>query len=78
MDQIRNIIIQVEKYKNNQDFQSGIEMLQKALTQYSDDYRLYEEMADIYIYQGEEHKAKSAVDFALTLNSKSATGNYLK
>ncbi len=78
MDQIRDIILQVEELKLQKRFQESISLLQKSLTKYSDDYRLYEELADIYLYMNETQKALTAVDFALTLNPKSATGNYLK
>lgn len=78
MDEIRNIILQVETLKEQKQFWTAIEKLQNALFKYSDDYRLYEEMADIYVYTGDIQKAYSAIDFALTLNEKSATWNYLK
>lgn len=78
MDEIRNIILQVETLKNDKKFSEAIEILQKTIVKYSDDYRLYEELADIYLYLGDHKKALSALDFSLTLNDTSATGNYLK
>ena len=78
MDQIRSIILQVEELKNKKHFQNALEVVEKALTEYSDDYRLYEELADIYLFTWENEKAHKALDFALTLNSESATWNYLK
>jgi hypothetical protein len=45
---------------------------------YSDDYRVYEEIADIYLYEWSLNQAAKAVNFALSLNRDSATGNYLK
>lgn len=78
MDEIRNIILKVENLKNEKKFNEAIALLQQTLFKFSDDYRLYEEMADIYVYMGESEKAYSALDFALTLNENSATGNYLK
>ena len=78
MNQIRDIIIRVEDKKAAKDFSWAIEILQKSLTKYSDDYRLYEELADIYLYIWDTKKAFAALDFALTLNPKSATWNYLK
>jgi tetratricopeptide (TPR) repeat protein len=78
MDEIRNTILQVETLKNDKRFSDAIELLHKTIVKYSDDYRLYEELADIYLYQGDHKKAMSALDFSLTLNPKSATGNYLK
>lgn len=78
MDQIRDIILKVEDKKTAKDFSWAISLLQWALIKYSDDYRLYEELADIYLYLWDSKKSFSALDFALTLNPKSATGNYLK
>lgn len=78
MDEIRNIILQVEQLKAEKNFEQAISILQKTLVKYSDDYRLYEELADIYLYMGDNDKAFSALDFSLTLNDSSATGNYLK
>ncbi len=78
MDEVRNIIIQVETLKSQKKFSEAISQLQKALVKYSDDYRLYEELADIYLYMSDNKKAIAALDFALTLNPQSATGNYLK
>ena len=73
MDETRNIILKVEALKSQKKFTEAIQELQKALTKYSDDYRLYEELADIYLYMADNIKAISALDFALTLNPHSAT-----
>lgn len=78
MDEIRNIIMQVESLKAEKKFHLATQEIHKALAKYSDDYRLYEELADIYLYMNEQRKAMNALDFALSLNSDSATGNYLK
>lgn len=78
MDETRNIILQVEDLKSQKKFKDAIVKVQTALTKYSDDYRLYEELADIYMYISDFQKATAALDFALTLNPKSATWNYLK
>jgi len=78
MDEIRNTILEVETLKANKEFEKAIALLQKMLVKHSDDYRLYEELADIYLYLWNNEKAFAALDFSLTLNSKSATGNYLK
>ena len=78
MDQIREIIIRVENLKQSKNFSEAINLLQRSLGKYADDYRLYEELADIYLYNGELEKSMKAVDFALRLNPESATGSYLK
>ena len=78
MDNIKDIIIQVETLKLSQQFDDAISLLQQSIVKYNSDYRLYEELADIYLYQGKLDKANSAIDFALELNEQSATWNYLK
>jgi len=78
MDKIKSIIVEIEKIKNSWDYQKAEEMVEKALINYSDDYRLYEEIADINLFNWNLEKAAKAIDFALELNSLSATWNYLK
>jgi Tfp pilus assembly protein PilF len=53
-------------------------LIERNLMNYNWDYRLYEELADIYIYKWELNKALKSIDFALELYSESATWNYLK
>lgn len=72
------IIIQIEALKADKKFAEAIALLQKNISKYSSDYRLYEELADIYLFSWESDKALAALDFALSLNSESATWNYLK
>jgi len=78
MDEIRNLVKEIENLKSHKQFDKAIKILEKALLKKSDDYRIYEELADIYLYQSKMQKAKKAIDFALKLNPDSATGNYLK
>ena len=78
MDILRNLIQQVESLKSQQNFDDAIKILEDAIPKYNDDYRLYEEVADIYLYQWKMQKAQKAIDFALNINGESATGNYLK
>lgn len=78
MDAIRKIIIQVERLKQSKKFTEAIQTIQWALGKNSDDHRLYEELADIYLYNWDLSKAMRAINFALNLNEKSPTGNYLK
>ena len=77
MDAVRSLIQEVEILKSKKQFDKAIDLLQESLLKNSDDYRLYEEIADIYLYEGKMAKAKKAIDFALNINSESATGNYL-
>ena len=76
MDNIKNLILEIENLKQEQKFNAAIEILEKSLITYNWDYRLYEELADIYLYKWELEKAIKSVNFALELNIESATGNY--
>ena len=78
MDEVRSIVVEIENLKQQKQFQAAIALLENGLLKHSDDYRLYEELADIHLYNWSLEKSIKAVDFALTLNQKSATGNYLK
>jgi hypothetical protein len=50
MDKIKTLIIEIEKLKQEKRFEDAIEILEKSISKYSNDYRLYEELADIYLY----------------------------
>jgi len=78
MDKIKEVVVQVEWLKSEQKFNDAIKLLETSLTRYNSDYRLYEELADIYLYKWELDKWLKSVDFSLSLNEKSATWNYLK
>ncbi len=78
MDKIKDLILKIESLKQNLNYKEAIDLVEKAIMKYSFDYRLYEELADIYLYKWDLKKAEKAIDFALELNSKSATWNYLK
>ncbi len=78
MDKIKEVVIKVEWLKSEQKFNDAIKLLETSLTRYNTDYRLYEELADIYLYKGELDKWLKSVDFSLSLNNESATWNYLK
>ena len=78
MDKIKELVVKVESLKSEQKFNDAIRLLETSLTRYNSDYRLYEELADIYLYKWELDKWLKSVDFSLSLNEKSATWNYLK
>ncbi len=78
MDWVKNLIQQVETLKSQKNFTKALELLEEALSKFNDDYRIYEEIADIYLYEWKITKAKKAIDFAMNINPESATGNYLK
>lgn len=70
-------IKEIEKLKNDWNYALAREKVQKYLTTYTDDYRLYEELADIYLFEWEIEKADHAMKFAQNLNPESATWLYL-
>lgn len=78
MDKIRDLILKIEKLKQEQRYKEAISLVEESLVKYNFDYRLYEELADIYLFKWELDKAMKSVNFALDLNSESATWNYLK
>ena len=78
VDATKQIIIEVERLKDTNEYAKAIALLEDSIIKYNDDYRLFEELADIYIYQQDNKKSLNAVNFALELNPDSATGNYLK
>lgn len=78
MDKIKNIILEIENLKQEQKYKNAISLIEDSLVKYSFDYRLYEELADIYLYKWDLDKALKSINFALDLNQNSATWNYLK
>jgi len=78
MDKIKEVIIQIEQLKSEQKFETCVDILEDAILKYGEDYRLYEELADVYLYRWELKKWLKSIDFALNLNKNSATWNYLK
>jgi len=78
MDTVKDLIIKVENLKQNKKFKEALKLLKDVILNYCDDYRIYEEIADIYLYEWNLVQAKKAVNFALSLNKDSATWNYLK
>jgi len=78
IDLVRNVILDVENLKNEKKYSEAMNLLQETLKTTNDDYRIYEEIADIYIYEWKITKAKKAIDYAVKLNPDSSTWNYLK
>ena len=78
MDSLQTLIVRIEELKQQKKFNDAISIIQTSISKYSEDYRLYEELADIFLYLWEFDKAMKAVNFSLEINAKSATGNYLK
>jgi len=72
------IIDHVEELKAQKRYIEAREMLEGAIARYNDRYELYEELADVYIYEGAYDKATLALDYAETLEKDSSTGQYLR
>jgi len=68
----------LEQMKSEWKYMEAINQLQRLIIKNSDDYKLYEELADCYIYTWEIEKAMNSVNHALSINPISATWNYLK
>jgi ribosome recycling factor len=51
MDLVRNLIKEVENLKSEKKFEDALKILEESVQKYNDDYRLYEEIADIYLYE---------------------------
>ena len=77
-DTIDQMIIEIEMLKEKGEIKKAISLLESNIINYNDDYRFFEELGDIYLAEWNNDKAKKAIDFALKLNPKSATWNYLK
>ncbi len=70
-------IQEIENLKYLWKYDDAKNKIRSYLIKYTDDYRLYEELADIYLYEWKINKAETAINFAQKLNSESATGTYL-
>ena len=77
-DKFKDLILEIEKIKLTDNFEKAYKLIQDSIIKYSDDYRLYEELADVSIYIWNIKKAENSIDYALQLNNESATWNYLK
>ncbi len=78
MDIVKQSIVEIEALKSQDRFEDALFALEKIASKYPDDYRIYEEISDIYMFLWEYKKAILAVDYALEINPESATGSYLK
>ena len=70
MDKIKDIVIKVEALKEKWEYEKAILLLEENIIKYNNDYRLYEELADIYLYRWELGKWLKSIDFDLELNSE--------
>ena len=72
------IIDEVERLKAQKRYTEARTMIEWAISRYPHRYELYEELADVYIYEGDYVKAEKALDYAETLEADSSTGLYLR
>ncbi len=77
-ESIKNVVSEIEKLKSKWEYKKAILKLEEAISSNKDNYMLYEELADVYIFLWEFKKAEKAVDYSLSLFKNSATWNYLK
>jgi Flp pilus assembly protein TadD len=70
-------ITKIEDLKSEGNYLEAKTVIDSLLFKYTDDYRLYEELCDIYLFLGDHSKAYEAIGVARELNPESATGMYL-
>ncbi len=72
------IIDEVERLKTQKRYTEARVLIEGAISRYPQRYELYEELADIYIYESDYDRAEKALDYAETLEAGSSTGLYLR
>ncbi|PID84147.1 hypothetical protein CSB09_02620 [Candidatus Gracilibacteria bacterium] len=75
---VEETIQTVETLKQNNKHKQALDTVLVGLKQHTDDYRLYEELADIYLYQGNIEKAEEVIGYARELHPESGTGIFLE
>lgn len=71
-------ITDIERLKEALKYEEAKETIQKLLVRFPDDYRLYEELADILVYENDFSEAGKLLAIAQKLHPESATGMYLQ
>ena len=74
---IPDYIEEIESLKWEGDFEDAHKKIQLLMKKHADDYRLHEELADIYLSENNIPKAEEAIQVAQKLNPESITGTYL-
>ncbi len=74
---IEQIIEAIETQKGMNNYPEAEKMVLEGLKKHTDDYRLYEELADIYLFQNNLVQADEALQIARELHPESGTGMYL-
>ena len=72
------VIESIELLKQENRYLEARDIALQALTKYTDDYRLYEELADIYLFENNLEKAEEVIGYARMLHPESGTGTYLE
>jgi tetratricopeptide (TPR) repeat protein len=75
---VDTIIESIELLKQESRYNEARMTALEALTRHTDDYRLYEELADIYIFENNLEKADEVIGYARALHPASSTGIYLE
>lgn len=74
---IEKIIQEIEDAKQENDYAKAKDIALDGLRSHTDDYRLYEELADIYLFEWNIDAAKDVLTIARELHPESGTGMYL-
>ncbi len=74
---IEMIISSIEWAKISNNYLKARDIALQWLSLHTDDYRLYEELADIYLFEGNLDKAGEVLAIARELHPESGTGMYL-
>ncbi len=74
---IELLIKDIEAKKGENNYQEAKKMAMEWLKSHTDDYRLYEELADIHLFEGDLEKASEVLSIARELHPESGTGMYL-
>ncbi len=74
---IESIIEEIESLKQENRYGKAREKALDGLLSHTDDYRLYEELADIYLFENDLEKADDVLQIARSLHPESGTGMYL-
>ena len=70
---VESVIEMIESLKHENQYEKARDTALQALTKYTDDYRLYEELADIYLFENNLEKAEEVIGYARALHPESGT-----
>lgn len=78
MNKTDTFIEKIEKSKEGWDYETALQIALEGLNTQMNDYRLFEELADIYIFQGKLEKAEEVIHYARELHPTSGTWLFLE